>query len=141
MKNIIFTGGGSGGHVVPALTLIDKLKSTESMKDLKIYYIGGRDSIERSLVTQKQIQYKPIFTGKLRRYFSVENFIDIAKVAMGLIQSFIYLLTFSNKKTLPKQGLLLLFSLFQLPLMLCRIPLCSPKAFCSFRLGTRTQNE
>jgi UDP-N-acetylglucosamine--N-acetylmuramyl-(pentapeptide) pyrophosphoryl-undecaprenol N-acetylglucosamine transferase len=81
-KTIIFTGGGSGGHVIPALTLIAKLN------DFDIEYIGGRDGIERSLVTSKVKTYHPIFTGKLRRYFSLQNFLDIFKIMLGLVQSF-----------------------------------------------------
>jgi len=100
MKNIIFTGGGSGGHVVPALTLIDKLRRSGKIEQLNYFYIGGRNSIERNLVSEIFISYKPIFTGKLRRYFSVENFLDIFKIGLGLVQSFFYLLKFSNKNTL-----------------------------------------
>jgi UDP-N-acetylglucosamine--N-acetylmuramyl-(pentapeptide) pyrophosphoryl-undecaprenol N-acetylglucosamine transferase len=82
MKTIIFTGGGSGGHVMPALTLISHLDN------YKIEYIGGRNGIERSLVKDKVDTYYPIFTGKLRRYFSLQNFFDVFKIMIGLIQSF-----------------------------------------------------
>ncbi|MBT7609564.1 MAG: UDP-N-acetylglucosamine--N-acetylmuramyl-(pentapeptide) pyrophosphoryl-undecaprenol N-acetylglucosamine transferase [Bacteriovoracaceae bacterium] len=81
-KTIIFTGGGSGGHVMPALTLIAKLPGFD------IEYIGGRYGIERTLVSSKVSHYHPIFTGKLRRYFSIQNFIDIFKIGLGLLQSF-----------------------------------------------------
>ena len=81
-KRIIFTGGGSGGHVMPALTLISHLK------EFSIEYIGGRDGIEKSLVKDIVDSYHPIFTGKLRRYFSFENFIDVFKIMIGLVQSF-----------------------------------------------------
>ncbi len=90
MRKIIFTGGGSGGHVVPALTLIDKISDK-----FKVYYIGG-SGIEKELVTQKNIPFKTISTGKLRRYFSIQNMIDLFKVGIGFIQSFFYLLSFSK---------------------------------------------
>ncbi len=96
MKNIIFTGGGSGGHVMPAITLIKELIKEN---DLNISYIGGRDSIERNLISEFDIKYFPIFTGKLRRYISIENFIDIFKIIIGTLQSFFYLL-FRSKNTL-----------------------------------------
>lgn len=96
MREVIFTGGGSGGHVMPAITLIKELLEDES---ITISYIGGRDSIEKSLVSDFNIKYFPIFTGKLRRYFSVENFIDIFKIILGTIQSFVFLL-FKSRRTL-----------------------------------------
>ena len=86
MRKIVFTGGGSGGHVMPAVTLIKKLKENPKWE---ISYIGGRNGIERSLISEYEIPYHPIFTGKLRRYFSFENFVDIFKVFIGFIQSFI----------------------------------------------------
>ncbi len=67
---------------MPALTLMEKLGNFE------IEYIGGRAGIERSLVTSKVNKFYPIFTGKLRRYFSFENFTDIFKIGLGLVQSF-----------------------------------------------------
>ena len=96
MKNIIFTGGGSGGHVMPAITLIKELITD---KDYSISYIGGRDSIERHLINEFDINYVPIFTGKLRRYISIENLIDIFKIILGTIQSFFFLL-FKSRNTL-----------------------------------------
>ena len=67
-KQIIFTGGGSGGHVVPALTLINAIN--ESNLGINIFYVGGIKSVERNLVTKAGISYHAIQTGKLRRYFS-----------------------------------------------------------------------
>jgi len=96
VRKIVFTGGGSGGHVMPAITLIKKI---QSQTDWQISYIGGRESIERSLIAEYDISYKAITTGKLRRYFSIQNVIDIFKVSLGLIQSFFYFL-FKSPKTL-----------------------------------------
>jgi UDP-N-acetylglucosamine--N-acetylmuramyl-(pentapeptide) pyrophosphoryl-undecaprenol N-acetylglucosamine transferase len=86
-KHIIFCGGGSGGHVMPALTLIEALKE----KDYVIEYIGG-NGIESEIVPSKSIPYHQIQTGKLRRYLSVQNMIDIFKVGVGIIQAFFFML-------------------------------------------------
>lgn len=92
-KKLIFTGGGSGGHVIPALTLIKKLQEHD------IYYIGSESGIERKLALENNLRYKSIFTGKLRRYISIQNFIDVFKVFIGVIQSFFYLLQFKKSET------------------------------------------
>ena len=97
-KQIIFTGGGSGGHVVPALTLINAI--TESNSGTNIFYVGGIKSVERKLVTNAGIRYHAIQTGKLRRYFSLENLIDFFRFIFGILQAFFYLLKFRKKETL-----------------------------------------
>lgn len=90
-RKIVFTGGGSGGHVMPALTLIKELE-----KDFDIFYIGSYNGIERELANQRNIPYKAIPTGKLRRYFSFQNFTDLFRVLLGIVYSFIYLAGFSK---------------------------------------------
>ncbi|MBT3584184.1 MAG: UDP-N-acetylglucosamine--N-acetylmuramyl-(pentapeptide) pyrophosphoryl-undecaprenol N-acetylglucosamine transferase [Halobacteriovoraceae bacterium] len=94
---IIFTGGGSGGHVVPGLTLINELQ-----KDIrnKIYYIGSHQGIERSLVENQKIPYYAISTGKLRRYLSLQNLLDIFKVFKGIWDAFWILARFKRNRSL-----------------------------------------
>ncbi len=97
MKTLIFTGGGSGGHVMPALTIIKKINMNN---EFDIHYIGGIKSIERELVADYQLIYHPIHTGKLRRYLSVENLKDIFGIFLGLIDSFKVLWRFKKDDTL-----------------------------------------
>ena len=78
-KVIIFTGGGSGGHVIPGITLIKDIQ--KKYPDYTIKYIGGRRGIEKKLIKEIKIPYISIFTGKLRRDFSWENFLDIFKLS------------------------------------------------------------
>ena len=84
-KKIIFTGGGSAGHVTPNLALIEKFRQEK----WEINYIGSRSGIEKELITKFGIPYYAIATGKLRRYFSWQNFIDPFKIIYGIIQAFI----------------------------------------------------
>lgn len=97
-KVIIFTGGGSGGHVIPGITLIKDIQ--KKYPDYAIKYIGGRKGIEKKLIKEIKIPYISIFTGKLRRYFSWENFLDIFKLSLGLLQGLFYLVRFSKKNCL-----------------------------------------
>ena len=96
LKKIILTGGGSGGHVVPALSLIGELKK----ESFKIYYIGRKQGIEKDLITKENIDYKWVLTGKLRRYISFENILDIFKVLIGILQCILFLLSFRKKETI-----------------------------------------
>src|SRR5690625_2398441 len=80
-KRILFTGGGTAGHVIVNLALIPIFKK----EGWKIDYIGSKDGIERKLIEDlKDVTYHPITTGKLRRYMSIENFKDPFKVMIGI---------------------------------------------------------
>ena len=46
-------------------------------------YIGSINGIERELITAAGIDYRPIQSGKLRRYFDLKNFTDPFRVLMG----------------------------------------------------------
>lgn len=96
-KRLVFTGGGSGGHVMPALTIIKKINSNELYD---VHYFGGIQSIERLLVKDYKLTYHPIHTGKLRRYISIENMKDIFKIVLGFFEALFILFRFTKKNTL-----------------------------------------
>jgi len=96
-KTIIFTGGGSGGHVVPAITLIEQIRKDDSYN---IQYVGSHNGIEKELIAAVSIPYHSVSTGKLRRYISRENVMDIFKVLFGIIQAFFLLLRLSDRKSI-----------------------------------------
>lgn len=83
MKSILFTGGGSAGHVVPNIALIDICLE----KKIPVSYIGSEEGIERTLISPLNIPYYSIATGKLRRYLSVKNLTDPFKVFLGIFQA------------------------------------------------------
>lgn len=82
MKKILLTGGGSAGHVTPNLSLIESFQSRGD----QCFYIGSFKGIERNMLSQR-IKYYPVCTGKLRRYFSLQNFIDPFFILIGFFQS------------------------------------------------------
>jgi UDP-N-acetylglucosamine--N-acetylmuramyl-(pentapeptide) pyrophosphoryl-undecaprenol N-acetylglucosamine transferase len=94
-NHLIFCGGGSGGHVVPAITVIKAL--LKKYPDLKIDYIGSINGIEAELIPREKINYKGISSGKLRRYLSIENVTDVFKILIGVVQSFLFLSKTSDK--------------------------------------------
>ena len=79
MKRIILTGGGTAGHVTPNIALLPRLKEL----GYDIHYIGSYTGIEKELIEQFHIPYHGISSGKLRRYFSVQNFTDPFRVLKG----------------------------------------------------------
>lgn len=83
MKRILLTGGGTAGHVTPNIALLPKLKEL----GYDIQYIGSYNGIEKDLITELGITYHGISSGKLRRYFSTQNFTDPFRVIKGFSQA------------------------------------------------------
>lgn len=81
MKTIVLTGGGSAGHVTPHLALLPHLLE----KGYDVHYIGTQDGIEHGMISAyEQVTYHVVRSGKLRRYFSVQNFTDPFRVLAGV---------------------------------------------------------
>lgn len=84
MKKIVFTGGGSGGHVTLNLGLIPLFLQA----GWEVVYIGSETGIENELIKKiNGVRYYAIATGKLRRYFSLENLKDALRVPLGIFQA------------------------------------------------------
>ena len=86
-----------GGHVTPALALIDELKSDTT---LSIVFIGRKYALEATrhvsaeftLIAEKGIKFLPITTGRLQREFTVHTIPSLLKIPVGFIQALIYCL-------------------------------------------------
>ncbi|OGZ34911.1 MAG: undecaprenyldiphospho-muramoylpentapeptide beta-N-acetylglucosaminyltransferase [Candidatus Portnoybacteria bacterium RIFCSPLOWO2_01_FULL_43_11] len=88
---ILFTGGGSGGHLSPITAVARQLKEIASEKniDLRLFYLGPSDFVNEFL-EKEDIKVKTILAGKLRRYFSFKTILDILKIPIGLIQAILF---------------------------------------------------
>lgn len=63
---ILFTGGGTAGHVTPNIALIKRLLA----EGWQVDYVGSKTGIERELIAGVPgVTYHAISSGKLRRYF------------------------------------------------------------------------
>ena len=83
----VFTGGGTAGHVIPGLAVIRELQT----RGWRAAWIGSRRPAERTLVRAAQVPFYAIPTGKLRRYYSVRNFTDVAAVLAGCLHAVLLL--------------------------------------------------
>ncbi|UVI30770.1 undecaprenyldiphospho-muramoylpentapeptide beta-N-acetylglucosaminyltransferase [Paenibacillus spongiae] len=85
MKKILFTGGGSAGHVTVNLALIPRFLK----EGWAVSYIGSHDGIEKQLIAKlPDVRYSGISTGKLRRYMDWQNVKDPFKVIGGAMQAY-----------------------------------------------------
>lgn len=89
IPTIVFTGGGTGGHVYPGIAVIQVLRESWTGSFL---WLGSRGGMERAILEAAGIPFAGIPAGKLRRYFSFQNLIDIFRVIGGILASFRILL-------------------------------------------------
>ncbi len=77
--NIIVSAGGSGGHIYPALAIVEEFKKRE--KNVKILYIGTHNRMEKDIVPKKGIPYEALeiygFTKDIKR--DIKNLFLIRK--------------------------------------------------------------
>jgi UDP-N-acetylglucosamine--N-acetylmuramyl-(pentapeptide) pyrophosphoryl-undecaprenol N-acetylglucosamine transferase len=95
---IVVTGGGTGGHVYPVLAVLDELPS------IRVVWIGSGSQLERRILDGRRLRYYGIPTGKLRRYFSLQNIIDLFKILGGFLVSVAILLREKPRLVFSKGG-------------------------------------
>jgi len=87
VKRLLCTGGGTAGHVVPTLPVMEAFLAD----GVRVDFIGSGSDLERSLVAPLGVPFHAISAGKLRRYVSLENVIDAFRVLVGMVQALILL--------------------------------------------------
>ena len=123
---VVFTGGGTGGHVFPLVSVIRHLKKIMPEEELEIYYIAPYDKISQEYIKKEGVAVKYISSGKIRRYSGglLHNIIDVLfKIPLGIVQSFFHLYIISPELVFSKGGygslpVVLNAKLFQIPIIL-----------------------
>lgn len=81
---LVIAGGGTGGHVQPAVATLSVLRDHGPLDAL---WIGSRDGFERTAAAEQGIPFRAIAAGKLRRYLSLSTAADAVRVPTGVIQA------------------------------------------------------
>lgn len=87
-KKIIFTGGGTWGHITPIISLYNYL---EEKLHYDYMWLGERDSLEERAAEDIDIEFHDISAGKIRRYFDFKNFYEPLKNLTGILESLYYI--------------------------------------------------
>jgi UDP-N-acetylglucosamine--N-acetylmuramyl-(pentapeptide) pyrophosphoryl-undecaprenol N-acetylglucosamine transferase len=82
---ILISGGGTGGHIYPALAVAHTLRDRYGAE---LMFLGDENGLERDIVPREGIRFVGITAGKLRRYLSPQTFTDLARVPVGMSQAY-----------------------------------------------------
>lgn len=83
LKRVAVAGGGTAGHVLPAVPVIERLLA----QGCAVHFVGSASGLERSLLQGLPVAYHAVQSGKLRRYFSMRNLVDVGRVPVGVFQA------------------------------------------------------
>jgi UDP-N-acetylglucosamine--N-acetylmuramyl-(pentapeptide) pyrophosphoryl-undecaprenol N-acetylglucosamine transferase len=82
---LVIAGGGTGGHVLPALAVVEELRGRGLPLDL--LWIGSHGDVEGPAAARAGIPFRAIQTGKLRRYLAAETILDVGRLPVGTLQA------------------------------------------------------
>ncbi|MCX6766085.1 MAG: undecaprenyldiphospho-muramoylpentapeptide beta-N-acetylglucosaminyltransferase [Candidatus Moranbacteria bacterium] len=119
---IVLTGGGTGGHIFPLVAVAQELRK-KLREEAEILYVGSRGELEKEVMVKEGIPAKHVLSGKKRRYFSLQNFLDFFKIPLGFIQSLWILLWYMPDVVFSKGGyasipVVLAAWLYRIPVMI-----------------------
>lgn len=101
-QKFIISGGGTGGHIFPAISIADELKFRFSQSDL--LFVGARDRMEMVKVPAHGYKIKGLWISGLNRKFSVKNFLFPIKLIFSLIHSLIIIIKFKPQVVIGTGG-------------------------------------
>ena len=85
MKRFIISGGGTGGHIFPAIAIADELK--RRLPDAEILFVGAKDRMEMQKVPQAGYSIEGLWISGLQRKLSWQNLLFPLKFISSLLKS------------------------------------------------------
>lgn len=68
---LLISGGGTGGHIYPALALIEQLKKMDPSSE--VLYVGTKRGLESKIVPDHHIEFKTLEIQGFKRSLSLQN--------------------------------------------------------------------
>jgi len=81
----ILSGGGTGGHIYPAIAIANELKSR--FPDCEILFVGARDKMEMQKVPQAGYKIKGLWIAGIQRRLTLDNSLFPVKLLDSLLKS------------------------------------------------------
>lgn len=90
---LVIAGGGTGGHVLPAVAVIEELRHRQIVVDA--LWIGSHTGVERRIAAEQNVPFVAIQTGKLRRYLAIQTVTDAMRVPIGIVEAWRHIRSFA----------------------------------------------
>lgn len=103
IPRVVLSGGVSGGHTYPLIAVARVLRKRYP-EGIEILFLGGGGVFEEAAMKAENIPMQSVLFGKMRRYFSLLNYLDIFKLPIGIIQALWHLLWFMPDAVFSKGG-------------------------------------
>lgn len=84
MRRVIISGGGTGGHIYPAITIARAIADIEPTEFL---YVGSKIGLENTLIPNEGIPFVTIDVRGLERKISFRNLVTLGKTAGSLLRA------------------------------------------------------
>jgi len=84
-KKFILSGGGTGGHIYPAIAIANELK--ERFPDSEILFVGAKDKMEMQKVPQAGYNIKGLWIAGIQRRLTLDNALFPLKLVSSLTKS------------------------------------------------------
>ncbi|MCD0467870.1 undecaprenyldiphospho-muramoylpentapeptide beta-N-acetylglucosaminyltransferase [Flavobacterium sp. ENC] len=81
----ILSGGGTGGHIYPAIAIANELKT--QFPDAEFLFVGAKDKMEMQKVPQAGYEIKGLWIAGLQRKLTLQNLMFPLKLATSLLES------------------------------------------------------
>lgn len=98
----LFAGGGTGGHLYPAIAVANEIKKIKP--ESEIIFVGTKSRIEGRVVPKLGYGFKSIWIKGFARKFNFENFLFPLKLFVSLIQSVVISFRFKPKVAIGSGG-------------------------------------
>ena len=85
-KRFIISGGGTGGHIYPAIAIANELKA--QFPDAEFLFVGAKDKMEMQKVPQAGYQIEGLWIAGLQRKVTLQNAMFPLKLTSSLVKSF-----------------------------------------------------
>lgn len=83
---IIFAGGGTGGHIYPAVAIAKEI--IERDKDVEVLFVGTEKGLENTIIPMEGFQFKKIKVRGFSRKINFENVIAVKEVLLSFIDAY-----------------------------------------------------
>ena len=82
---IIVSGGGTGGHIYPALTIVRAIQ--KKISDAEFLYVGTKDGLEADIVPKEGLAFETVNIQGFKRSLTPENLVRGAQAFGGVVKA------------------------------------------------------